>query len=51
MDLTGKVVLQGNSVQKDFSIDIVSLISGVYILKLRNGYGLDIATEKIIIRR
>ena len=51
LDLTGKVVLQGNSVQKDFNIDIVSLISGVYILKLRNGYGLEIATEKIIIRR
>jgi hypothetical protein len=51
LDLTGKVVVQGNSVQKDFNIDIVSLISGVYILKLRNGYGLEIATEKIIIRR
>jgi hypothetical protein len=35
LDLTGKLILQGNSVQKDFNIDIVSLVSGVYILKQR----------------
>jgi aldose sugar dehydrogenase len=49
-DMTGKLVLQGSSVHKDFNIDISSLQTGVYILKLQNGHDLEVASEKIIIR-
>jgi hypothetical protein len=51
MDMTGKVVVRGTSLQKDFTIDINSWQSGVYILKITNGYGVEVASEKIIIRR
>jgi len=51
MDMTGKVVVRGTSLQKDFTIDINSWKSGVYILKITNGYGVEVASEKIIIRR
>ena len=51
MDMTGKVVVRGSALQKDFTIDINSRQSGVYILKISNAYGVEVATEKIIIRR
>jgi PQQ-dependent dehydrogenase (s-GDH family) len=49
--MTGKIVAKGSAVQKDFTIDISSMQTGVYILKVSNGYGLEVASEKIIIRR
>ena len=49
-DMTGKLVLQGSSVHKDFNIDISSFQTGVYILKLQDGHDLEVASEKIIIR-
>jgi Secretion system C-terminal sorting domain len=51
MDMTGKVVVRGSSLQKDFTIDINSWQTGVYILKISNAYGVEVASEKIIIRR
>jgi PQQ-dependent dehydrogenase (s-GDH family) len=51
LDMTGKVVVRGSSLQKDFTIDINSWQTGVYILKVSNGYGVEVASEKIIIRR
>ena len=51
MDMTGKVVVRGSALQKDFTIDINSWQTGVYILKLSNAYGVEVASEKIIIRR
>lgn len=51
MDMTGKIVVRGSSLQKDFTIDINSWQSGVYILKISNAYGVEVASEKIIIRR
>ena len=51
MDMTGKIVVKGSSSQKDFTIDINSWQTGVYILKISNAYGVEVASEKIIIRR
>lgn len=51
MDMTGKVIVRGRSLQKDFTIDINSWQTGVYILKISNAYGVEVASEKIIIRR
>ena len=49
--MTGKIILQGVSTQKDFELNVMALHNGVYILKLRNGLGLELISEKIIIRK
>jgi PQQ-dependent dehydrogenase (s-GDH family) len=50
-DLSGRIVLEGRSLQKQFMIDVRGLSGGMYICKLENSLGLEIASEKIIIRR
>ncbi|HSN61761.1 MAG TPA: T9SS type A sorting domain-containing protein, partial [Ferruginibacter sp.] len=47
-DLNGKVIKQVSSNLNEFSIDISSYPSGTYLLKLFNGYDIQIQTEKII---
>jgi hypothetical protein len=48
-DVTGKMILTGNSNNDDFSIDIKRITPGMYILKLYNAYQVNLATEKIVI--
>jgi hypothetical protein len=50
-DLSGRIMLEGRSLQKQFMIDLRGLSGGMYICKLENSLGLEIASEKIIIRR
>lgn len=49
-DITGKLLLNGNSKTDYFSIDVETLVPGIYILKLYNNYGISVTTKKIIIR-
>ncbi|MDX2047843.1 MAG: PQQ-dependent sugar dehydrogenase [Chitinophagaceae bacterium] len=49
-DITGKLVLSGNSIAKNFAVNVEGLNKGVYVLKLLNGNGLDLKTEKIVIQ-
>ena len=49
-DMSGNTVLQKTTDQDSFIIDISDLITGVYVLRLYNGYGINISTEKIIVR-
>ena len=49
-DLTGRIILKGQSTEKQFIINISSLQPGMYMIKLINGKGLDLTTEKIIVR-
>jgi PQQ-dependent dehydrogenase (s-GDH family) len=51
MDITGKRIMEGASAQKEFRINTQGIKSGVYLLKLYNGYGLEVRTEKVIIRQ
>jgi PQQ-dependent dehydrogenase (s-GDH family) len=49
-DMSGKMVLQHTSQEDSFTIDISNLLPGVYVLKLYNGYEINISTKKIIVR-
>jgi PQQ-dependent dehydrogenase (s-GDH family) len=48
-DVTGKLIINGNSKTDYFSINVETLLSGVYIFKLYNNYGITVATKKILI--
>ena len=50
-DVTGKLILAGNSNNDNFSIDVHSYNPGVYILKLYNAYQINVSTEKVIIKK
>ncbi|HYM94012.1 MAG TPA: PQQ-dependent sugar dehydrogenase [Chitinophagaceae bacterium] len=47
-DLNGKLLKQQLTFKNDFTIDVSSLRSGVYVLKMYNGYDLDEQVEKVI---
>ncbi len=49
-DVLGNTVLQYSTAQNSFTIDVSNLLTGLYVLKLYDGYGKNISTEKIIIR-
>ncbi len=49
-DVTGKLMIKGNSNNDYFSINVESLNSGMYIFKLYNAYDINLSTEKIIIQ-
>ncbi|HVM87864.1 MAG TPA: PQQ-dependent sugar dehydrogenase [Puia sp.] len=49
-DMSGNLVLQKNSSNESFIIEVNKLPPGVYAFKLYNGYGSAISIEKIIIR-
>ncbi len=49
-DMSGKLVLQKNTSQDSFTIDISNLLPGVYVFKLYNGYEINISTKKIIVQ-
>jgi len=50
MDMTGKVVLQATTSKDNFSIGLEGFGKGMYVLKLYNGYGVLMTTEKVIIQ-
>ncbi len=43
-------VLEKQSSQDNFSMDIRGLAPGIYVLHLSNGYGMQVFTEKVLIR-
>ncbi len=47
-DLNGRIIKQVSSNQNEFSINISNYPSGTYLLKLFNGYDIQIQTEKFI---
>jgi len=47
-DAAGKLVLNGKSNSDFFNIKVGSLTKGIYILKIKNGYNINIHTEKVI---
>ncbi len=49
-DITGRLMLNGNSVRDMTAIDMTDLKPGVYIVKIFNGSDVNIATEKIVRR-
>jgi aldose sugar dehydrogenase len=50
IDLAGRTLLTGITTEKQFKINISKLGTGMYMLKLFNGNGLELTTEKIIVR-
>jgi hypothetical protein len=49
-DMSGKIVLEKTTDQDSFTLNISSLLPGVYVFKLYNGYEININTGKIIVR-
>ncbi len=49
-DMAGKVVKQGKSYTDMFSIDIKNLSKGMYIMKIFNGYNMNIYSDKITLQ-
>ena len=47
-DVYGRLLKEGISYQNDFSVDVSSLKPGTYLLKLYNGYGIEVQIEKFI---
>jgi hypothetical protein len=45
-DITGKLLLTGISDKDIFSINVQKLSAGIYIIKLFNGYQVNLLTEK-----
>ncbi len=48
-DMNGKLMLSGTSKNDNFSINIETLVSGVYIFKLYNAYHIDVSTNKLVV--
>jgi aldose sugar dehydrogenase len=49
-DITGKIVVENKSTKNSFTIPVDKLKRGVYILKLINGYGLEMRMDKVILQ-
>jgi quinoprotein glucose dehydrogenase len=49
-DMLGRPVLQRESTQNNFSLDIQHLSPGIYACRMWNGYGAPVLTEKILIQ-
>ena len=48
-DMTGKIVLEEETSETNFSMDIHSLAPGIYIFRLCNGYGAPFLLDKIVV--
>ena len=48
-DAAGRMLLQGRSTKDKFEVDVKALMRGVYVIKIFNGYQVNIATEKIVV--
>lgn len=49
-DISGRSVLQYSTDQDNFTLDVGSFRKGIYILRLYNGYDVNINTQKIVIQ-
>ena len=49
-DVAGVLVKEGSSSKNNFKINIESYKPGIYVLKLYNGFGVEVKMEKIIIQ-
>ncbi|HMH31965.1 MAG TPA: PQQ-dependent sugar dehydrogenase, partial [Puia sp.] len=49
-DISGRLVLQETKDQENFMIEVGRFKAGVYILKIYNGYQININTQKVIIQ-
>ncbi|RZA01335.1 MAG: T9SS type A sorting domain-containing protein [Sphingobacteriaceae bacterium] len=49
-DLTGRILLSGNSRRNEVAVNVERLPKGMYIIKLYNGYDILIATEKVVVQ-
>ncbi|MFM9910714.1 MAG: PQQ-dependent sugar dehydrogenase [Chitinophagaceae bacterium] len=49
-DISGKLMLQATTGKDNFSINVENFGRGMYILKLYNGFGVLMTTEKVIIQ-
>lgn len=49
-DVAGKLVMDGRVNKDDFFLPVRNLHRGVYILKLYNGYGVEVKIEKIVLQ-
>jgi glucose/arabinose dehydrogenase len=47
-DVYGRIMTESISYQNDFSINVANFVPGTYVLKLYNGYDLEVQVEKII---
>jgi glucose/arabinose dehydrogenase len=47
-DIYGRLLKEETSFRNDFSVDVSFLIPGTYLLKLFNGYGMEVQVEKFI---
>jgi hypothetical protein len=50
MDMTGRILIRGNSREKKININTSALGRGMYLLTIVNANGLELKTEKIIIQ-
>lgn len=50
LDAAGKLVIENNTSKDNFSIPVNRLRKGVYILRLYNGYGIEVKQEKVVLR-
>jgi hypothetical protein len=50
-DMSGRKILEGTNTAKDFKINTRNIKSGVYLLKIHDGRGLEVASEKIMIQQ
>lgn len=49
-DMAGRLVSNYNTTSDVFSINVEHLRRGVYILKIYNGYGVEVKMEKVVLR-
>ncbi len=50
ISMTGRLSITGVSNKDKFDIDAGRLTAGIYLFKLFNGYGVPVATEKLVVR-
>ncbi|WP_336516204.1 PQQ-dependent sugar dehydrogenase [Pollutibacter soli] len=50
-DMSGRKIMEGTNTAKDFKINTRNIKSGVYLLKIHDGRGLEVASEKIMIQQ
>jgi hypothetical protein len=49
-DVTGKVAYGGLSGKNTFAITVAGLSRGIYVLKILDGYGLEVFVEKVVLK-
>jgi aldose sugar dehydrogenase len=48
-DMTGKKLIENTSSRDNFQINIRSLKPGVYVLRIFNGFGIEMKTQKVVV--